>query len=342
MEQAKLLGMTAVLTVLIWATADSLVSETFTLNILIEVAPMAPGSTMLIEAEESVEVQISGPRKEVEAVRRREARRLRLPIEDRPTGQADITLDRQTLKRRMAEQWPEFKKLSVVSVEPPILPVRIDHMIERDVDITLNRLTLNYADPPRLARTNATVRMRESEFLERARDGRLDAIDIADPLERQLREKVAGRSATISVGLDATVFGPDARITPGTIEVTATISTERSTEEIPTVPILLAVSFANLERPFAALPADGNLPVTRTIRVTGTTAAVARLLRGETRAFGLIHLKEDDLHVWADFRPMTPEYHLPPGVELAEEPEPIEFKLTDDADASLDGVTRSD
>ena len=154
-----------------------------------------------------------------------------------------------------------------------------------------------------------------------------DPIDITAEVERQLQEKPAGESATVVVALDVTMFGSDAVINPPMVEVTATVSAERSTEEIPTVPILLAVSFANLVRPFAAVPRDGIVPVTRTIRVTGPTAEVQRLLRGKTRAFGLIQLKEDDLQVWDDYKPMRPEYHLPPGIELAEEPKPIEFKL---------------
>jgi len=67
--------------------------------------------------------------------------------------------------------------------------------------------------------------------------------------------------------------------------------------------------------------------VTQTITVTGPTNEVSRLLRGETRAFGLIQLKEDDFERMDVFKLVTPDYHLPNGVELAEEPPPIEFKL---------------
>ena len=50
-----------------------------------------------------------------------------------------------------------------------------------------------------------------------------------------------------------------------------------------------------------------------------------------TRAYGIIQLKEDDLEQLGILKLMTPEYHLPRGIELAEEPSPIEFKLIHDS-----------
>jgi len=67
--------------------------------------------------------------------------------------------------------------------------------------------------------------------------------------------------------------------------------------------------------------------VTQTVTVSGATEDVQRLVRGETRAYGVIQLKEDDLQQMGVLKVATPEYHLPKGVELAEEPSPIEFQL---------------
>jgi hypothetical protein len=69
--------------------------------------------------------------------------------------------------------------------------------------------------------------------------------------------------------------------------------------------------------------------MTQTITVTGPTDEVTRLERGTTRAYGIIHLKEEDLERLDELRLMTPEYRLPSGVSLVENPAPIEFKLID-------------
>ena len=52
-----------------------------------------------------------------------------------------------------------------------------------------------------------------------------------------------------------------------------------------------------------------------------------RLVRGETRAYGVIQLKEDDLQQMGVLKLAVPEYHLPKGIDLAAEPPSIEFQL---------------
>ena len=89
------------------------------------------------------------------------------------------------------------------------------------------------------------------------------------------------------------------------------------------------MSFANLERPLQPVTRDGTplSLVTQTITVTGLREVVARLQRGETRAYGIIQLKQEDLDALDLIKLVTPDYFLPEGVELALEGVPIEFKL---------------
>lgn len=336
MEQVKLLSMTVVLTVLIWASANSLVNEAGSVNVTFQVVPAAGASDMILEPaapREPFAVQFFGPRRIVEAARAQSPLNIRLRIPDRPTGPDRIPLERHMLKREMAEQFNEFRKLTIVSVEPNTLPVTVDHWITRDVDIVSNRLTLAYDVEPQFKRSSTTVRMRESVFKELPA-GRPLQIDLAVDIERLLKEQPAGESVTIPVTLDSRPFGPDAELSPGTIEVTATVKARRSTAKISTVPILVAVSFPNLEKPYHAVTRDGSplSLVTQTITVTGPTDEVTRLVQGTTRAYGIIHLKEDDLERLNVLKLMTPEYHLPEGISLAEEPPPIEFQLTDASD----------
>ena len=330
MDQLRLLGMTAVLTLLIWAGADSLVTDTASVGIQLKVTP-APGANMLIHTDltgERFEVQVSGPRRTVQAVRVRGAYPLRLPIEDRPTGEAKIPLDRHSLKRELSNQWADFGGLTVVSVSPEVLSVVIDHVVTKDVEVAAKRLALAYEAEPQLQRTTAVVQMRES-FLPTLPPGQPLQIDIGPDLERLLKDQPVGKSLTVRVPLDNRRFGPDAELTPSAVEVTATVRPQRSTERVPTVPVLVAMSFANLEKRVRAVARDGSplSLVTQTVTVSGATEDVQRLVRGETRAYGVIQLKEDDLQQMGVLKVATPEYHLPKGVELAEEPPPIEFQL---------------
>ena len=328
MEQAKLILTTVVLTVLIWVTADSLVSETVKVDVTFDLQPADGTTGMLVEAGpegRSAEIEVAGPRRVVDSLD--PPLRVRLPVSDLPTGSRALPLPLDVLQQKLTDQYSEFRKLRVVSITPARLPVEVDHQIERKFDVILRPLTLAYDVEPQVSRSAVLVRMRESVAQTLDAAGQPAEINIAGEFERLIEQQPAGRSVTLTVRLDNRLFGIGAELIPPTLDVTATLKAQRQTATIPTVPILLAVSFGNLERPYRAITPDGGTLVTRSIRVTGPAEAVARLLRGETRAYGVIQLKEADLVASGTPRLATPEYNLPPGVELAEDPAPVEFRL---------------
>lgn len=337
MEQVKLLSMTAVLTVLIWAAADSLVSETVTVTATVEFAPAVADSTMLVEVADgaaSCELEISGPRKAVEVVQSQSPLAARLRLSERPTGPTTVTLDPESLERSLAEQIREFRKLTIIAVRPAAVAVSVDRMVTVPAEIMLSRLSMLYDIEPQLARSVVDVQMRESRHAAMTDSGEPVQLDISADVDRLFRDQPEGESMTIPVNLDGRAFGPDAVIDPATVRVTAAIKARRSTEEVPTVPILVAVRFENLDKPYRAVTLD-RIPlelIARTITVTGPTEDVSRLVRGETRAFGIIRLKEDDFQELGVTKLVTPEYLLPVGLELGVPPEPVEFKLIDTRD----------
>ena len=330
--------MTAVLTLLIWASADSLVTETASVGILLRAVPAVAGSNMVIHADpegQRCDLLISGPRRIVQAVQVRGPYQVRLPIEDRPIGDARIPLDRQTLKRLLSEQWSDFGNVTLVSVNPEMLSINVDRVITRDVEVAAKRLALVYDVEPQLQRPTASVEIRES-VLQTLPAGQPLQIEIGPDIERLLMDQPVGKNVTVRVVLDNRRFGPEAEVKPNAIEVTATVRAQRSTEQIATVPVLVAMSFANLEKRVRAVTREGSplTLVTQTISVTGPTDEVMRLVRGETRAHGIIQLKEDDLQQMGVLKLVVPEYHLPKGLELATEPPPIEFQLIIVTDAA--------
>ncbi|MHC4696159.1 MAG: YbbR-like domain-containing protein [Planctomycetota bacterium] len=334
MEQVKLLSMTAVLTGLIWAAADSLVNEAVTARFSFELVP-AGDTNMLVEIDSAAksqifEVQLAGSRRIVDKIQARdEPLTVRLPIGDLPVGPSNFPLDKDQVERAMAGQWREFRRLTILWIRPSSIPVVIDRMVTKEVDIVVRRLMLAYEVEPQLKRAVTTARLRQSVYNQQDSAGQRPQIDIASDVERLLRSRPPGRAATIQVTLDSSKFGPDARLVPDAVEVSATVKADRRTAEVPTVPIKPAVSFANLGKSYRAVAQDGTplTLVTRTIQVSGPTDEVAALLRGDTRAYAVIQLKEADLADLGVFKLWTPEFHLPPNVELAEQPDPIEFQL---------------
>jgi hypothetical protein len=330
MEQAKLLSITIVLTGLIWAGADSLVNERVTLNLPMEVAP-APGLADLIvdlnQPGELYEIVVSGPRKLVDDLGAR-IQRIRLRVPDRTPGKAVLNLDRATVKQALTVQWKEFRKLTVLSVQPSNLAINVDRWISRDIEIAIRRLSLAYEVEPQAEPSAATVRIRESVWTQLTAGQDLQ-LDITDDVERLLKERPPGERVTVRVPLDARRFGSGAELNPAGVEVTAVVKARRKTAVIPTVPILVAVSFANLERPYQAVSRDGTplTLVTQSVSVVGPIEDINRLERGATRIYGVIHLKQQDLEQVNVLRIMTPDYYLPPGVSIAEPTAPIEFKL---------------
>lgn len=333
MAQLRLITMTTILALLIWVSADSLVSETALVGVTFEVVPDAGAADMIVAPAPGVvsyELQISGPRRDVEDILAKAPLKVRLPIPQRPTGTGQFPIDRTRLKTLLAEQWSEFGKLTLVSVDPDTLPVVVDHWVTRDVELTAGRLTLAYDVEPQFQRGTVTVRMRESRLSGLASPDR-PRVDLSADIERLLKDQPRGEGVSIPVAIDGRAFGPDATLTPATMIVTATIKAGRTTATIPTVPILFAVSVPNLARPLRVAARDGSpLPLLApSIRVSGATDEVAKLVRGATRAYGIIHIKEDDLEDLGRLKLMTPDYRLPPGIHLVEVPVPIEFKLLD-------------
>lgn len=334
MERVRLLSTTAVLTLLVWASADSLVNETGSVSVTFDLSPPGTDRAMLVQVADDApayELKISGPHRLIAELRGRGPIHIPLTMPELPTGTTTIALQRQNVRQSLSMIGSEYSKLSVISILPDRLPVIVDHMAKRDAVVVLKNLTLSYDVAPQLSQSRVSVTMRESE-LSRLPSGQTLQLDITHDVERLLATSEGGVNTTVPVQLDAPrYFGPGATVVPRVVNVSATVQAQRATAEISTVPILLAVSFANLERPLRPVGRDGSpLPLmTQTILVTGREEQVRRLQQGETRAYGVIHLKQGDLDGTGELKLVTPEYRLPDGISLARTPLPIEFKLVD-------------
>ncbi len=337
MEQLKLLSTSSVLAVLIWWGADSLVNESATVRVSFEpVAPAAsPDMRVAVEGvPPAFRLEVAGPRRVMEELRSRGPLKLRITVPDQPTGPAVVALERNAVRQSLADQSADLRKLAVVSVQPEAFNVRVDHLTTREIPLVAKKLTLAFEAEPQLGRSTLSVRLRESQVQALSVE-QISQFDISSDIDRDLKDQPVGKPVTVTVALDPRRFGPDAEVSPTAVEVTATVQSQRITAQISTVPVLLAVSVSNLPLPVQPADRDGQplALLTQTITVAGQRDDIQKLQRGETRAFGIIQLKQEDFDALNLIKLATPEYRLPKGVELAQEPQPLEFKLISAAKA---------
>jgi hypothetical protein len=325
MEQAKLLSLTGVLTLVIWITADSLVNETVSVPVRFELLPPASAPGMIVEPGPQAgthQLMIAAPRKLADQIQAAAPLTIRLNIQEQPAGPATITV-----KELLRDQWREFPKASIIDVQPSTTDAMIDRMVSTEVNLTFQRPTLNYESAPQINPPTVKVTLRQGQLNKIALNGRLAQIDLSTAAEQLLRDQPTGNRVSVLLALDAHPYGRGASIEPSTVEVTAALTIQRTTAKVDTVPILVGTSFASFNKEFKAVVRDGSELVTRSIMVTGPTDAVARLVRGDTRAYGVIQLKEQHFADLDVFKPFSPDFRLPDGIKLAEEPQPIEMKL---------------
>lgn len=339
MEQFKLLSTSAILAVLIWWGADSLVNESATVRVYFEpIAPAAsPDMRVAVEGTSpAFRLEVSGRRRALEELRSRGQLKLRITVPEQPTGPAVVALERNAVRQALADQSAELRKIAVVSVQPEALSVRVDHLTTREIPLVAKKFSLTFDSEPQWSRSKVSVRLRESQ-LQVLSPEFTSQYDLATDIDRAMKDQPVGKPVTVTVAVDARRFGPDAEVSPSAVDVTATIQSQRVTAQISTVPVLLAVSASNL--PLSVQPADRDgqplALLTQTITVAGQRDDIQKLQRGETRAFGFIQLKQEDFDSLNLLKLATPEYRLPKGVELAQDAQPLEFKLIPVAKAGL-------
>lgn len=324
-NRIKLLLMTLVLTVLIWATADSLVNEQINVKAELKLLPEL-GSSMLVEQPQDtgpLELELFGPRRVIDS--------LPIPLEidirlfSRAPGRYELDL-----RELLLDRWDDYPRLAIGQVTPGKTLVVIDQLVEADVRLILVDEGGAYQVAPRLDRDTVKVRMRQSVLDDKRERGETLSLEIN--AARSLRDQPTGKQVTVEVPIspDPAIFGTDCEVLTRTVRLSATLTSDRREGTISTCPIQVAVSFANFGKPFKLFDDKGEQVtlLTRTIRVEGPSQTVAALLAGD-RPVGIIRLKGADFDQPGVLRPFPIEFQLPQGVRFVpgSEPEPVRLRL---------------
>ncbi len=327
MEQIKLISVTAVLTVLIWATANQLVSETAEIDVTIHPEP-AEGSGMIVATEppglERFRLTVTGPKRVVEQVRD-EARSdllgvLRIPVAARPNGQHTVDVRDALLDYR-----DQLRGLRIDRVSPAQVTIVIDHLQTVTMPVVLDGGSLlEFVVPPTADPPEVQVTIPESA-LARLSSQRVplnvaELLANADPGEPQEHS---------GVRLPLKLAGAEVQIEPPVVTVRATVRQKSKTGTIPSVPINVQVSIGTFNRIRIATRDDRDL-VTRSIEVRGPPKVVDDLVAGRIPVTGRIKVTGDLVGEPGEYVELEPVFDLPPGVTLARPVPPVEVRLERD------------
>ncbi|MCP4250339.1 MAG: hypothetical protein GY778_25125 [bacterium] len=325
MQQVKLISVTAVLTLLIWTTADQLLSETLEVQVTIYATP-AGASGMIVETDppdqNSFLVRLTGPKRIVDRVRKDGLSAIALPVPDSPNGRYPIDM-----KKALADHPERFKNLRVEAVSPPRVVAVIDHLVTVKMPVFVQRSDLEYEVPPTVEPAEVAVTLRQA------------ALDQIPPAERRIMLEVEDllgdrpKGSPLEVPgapLVSNIGGIDVRLEPSTVTVLVTLREQSTKGTIAAVPIHVAASFDDFSR-FQIETRDGSTLITRAIAVRGPPATVERLVNGAARVTGVIVLTGDVASLAGDFHKLEPVFDLPAGVTLDAPVAPVEFRLVPEA-----------
>ena len=324
MAQLKLIAMSALVTLLVWVSADQLLTESTTLPVTIEptVAGQQPYTVSTLgDRPQRFQVTVSGPQKAIARFRDAGPLTIPLPIETRAAGRVNVRL----LEALRTDPAP-FAELTVDAVTPEYLEVVVDRDITVSLPVWVDKGTLDYDVDPSVEPDHAQVTMSESRYTAIPEEKRRLVLR-ADSL---LRNKKKGELLSFPVPLEAKVEGADVKVAPAQVTLRATVRELRVTGTIAAVPIRFTGSI-DLWNEFQIELRNKSTLLTQPITVQGPTDIVGRLVAGDIKVTGMISLNRDDTLEPERYRTKKPAFiGLPPGVELADPNaiEGVEFRLT--------------
>jgi hypothetical protein len=149
---------------------------------------------------------------------------------------------------------------------------------------------------------------------------------VALNVNRHLAKSSPGTLFSRDVMLEHRVADVTVRIEPPEVRLVAQLAERRTQATISAVPINFQGSATVLNRYFID-QRDRFTLLTQPITVRGPDDVLDRLASGQIKVFGIITLTTPSADEVGRFQEAVPRFNLPPGVELVESPDPVEFRL---------------
>ncbi|MFH0980698.1 MAG: hypothetical protein V2A79_04060 [Planctomycetota bacterium] len=312
MAQLKLIAMSALLTALVWVSADQLLSESATFKILLEPFAAGGGAYSVRTPEgrpQTFQVTLHGPQKAVARFKEAGPLSIPIPIDTHTTGPVNVKV-----LEALQKGPPSFPGLTVEAVTPEYLQVIVDRDITVSLPVWVDKGTLDYDVDPSVEPDHAQVTISERRY---------DAVPeekrrLVLRAENLLKNKTKGELLNFAVPLEAKVDGVEVRVTPERVNLRATVRELSVTGTVAAVPIRFTGS-ADLWNEYRIELRDRSTLLTQPLTVKGPAEIVARLVAGDIKVTGLIVLSRDDTLAPGPYRAKKPVFvGLPPGIELVD------------------------
>ena len=321
MEQFRLLSGTAVLTVLIWVSADQLLTETEELDITIALRT-EPNSDLVLRFVEGspsrFRITASGRQGDINNLR--DQGRLELTIADAVLLTSDLGLQDLSLQERFRERGLVFAGCAVLRVQPAVAKVYVDRRISVEVPVVARFGNLGYAVEPRVDPDTVRVTIMQTIYDRvRSANPRI-ALDVETYLVDQPEDepvRISGIPLQAVVESDVGTF-PAEGVSPDTVSLRATLRRRWKTGTIQAVPIKLLGSGRVLNR-FVIEFKNPNPPDTMSLKVVGPAGEVDKLVSGELKVFATISITGSAARSAGKYQFYEPQFDLPPSVRLAED-----------------------
>ena len=320
MQQLRLIGMTSLLTILIWVAADSSLSDSASLQV--NITPSSGGgSDMRVEATgayiESFDVQVSGRKATITLLKSREPLTVRVPVSSRGSGLYTLQLIDEVRNHAA-----ELSEVFVQAVTPPTLDIQVDRDKVVTMPVQVLRGSLDYEGPLVVDPTEVEVTISELDY---ERLDRADRRVVLDP-DEYLRTAPRGQLLSTGVPLTPIVGGFNVQLFPESVTVQFKLAEQLQEETLSAVPIKIESSL-DIFNEYKVEVRDAGTILTQPITIKGPIEEIERIRAGEIRIWGVISLTAADKADTGQYRYLTPRFNLPEGVELVTEIEPIEFRL---------------
>ncbi|NOX59373.1 MAG: hypothetical protein GXP29_11025 [Planctomycetes bacterium] len=321
MRQLRLIGMSSLISVLIWIVADSSMSESETIDVWI--TPISAGSEAMhvdtVEAnDEPFAVVFTGNRTTINDLRRSEPLQVRIPITERDSGVYTLKLDSE-----LAADTNRFANLIIQDVSPPTMKIQViqDQTITMPIEVIHG--SLKYTAVPIVEPSEVSVTLSETDLAKITAENRRIFLDADEHLRTAERDKMLEKV----VPLRPVVEGYNVQLDPEYVTLRAQLAAQLREETLAAVPIRIESSM-EIFNAFDVEVRNAGAILTQTIAISAPIETIERIGAGEIKVYGVISISAEDKANTEKFFFVTPRFSLPPGATLVGDTEPIELRLT--------------
>ncbi len=322
MQQIGLYGATAVLTLLIWVSADQLLTESVELPMSITIRAPRGSDFVVTQAEDAPRtylVTFRGRQADVNKLPDLVSRPLTLTIEDAELASGGLGTRLLDVVDELRDREAEFPGCTIQHVDPPTTRIHVDRRITREVPVVFRGGNLDYSVEPRVSPPSVNVSVLQSHWEQVEGSNPRIAVDA----ESDMATQPEGMPLKLDVPLDPALESdsgnvPVVSVSPKTVEVRATLRRRLKRGTIQAVPIKF-VGSRLLWNEYTVQFRQPNPPDTLRVTVVGPPEEVDRLVSGDRKTFALIYLAASDASAEGAYQFFKPEFNLPRAVQLAED-----------------------